>query len=91
MSHEIKIRSSEVEQALSNLQTTVQVLQALLIKDMAAENQLETADQINELNADLVQLIENYKALLLKNEKETKKSVEAMFKADELLAGPMKR
>ncbi|WP_139377088.1 YwqI/YxiC family protein [Halobacillus hunanensis] len=89
MSNEIKLRVSDVEQALSNLQTATQSLTPPSIKDVSGQNRLDVVDQLNELNSSLAQLINSYKTLLLNNESATKQSIETLLATDETVAGSM--
>ncbi|MGR9049153.1 DUF5344 family protein [Halobacillus faecis] len=91
MSQEIKIRWSEVEQSISQMQTATQSFSSPSIKTISEPCNLEVVNQLNDLNAELKLLAESYKSLLLNNESATLRSVETFVQTDEVAAGFMKK
>ncbi|HZG70415.1 MAG TPA: YwqI/YxiC family protein [Chondromyces sp.] len=86
MSDQIKIVYEDVEQALTKLKSSTQMIDTSFPSSIGGENVLDTVTKLNEINQALQQLTEAYKALLLKNEEATRQSVQAMKETDEQVA-----
>ncbi|MEC2071037.1 YwqI/YxiC family protein [Alkalihalophilus marmarensis] len=80
---EIKIIYADVEQELAKLQTAVQALDPSMPSSVGENNVLDVVDRLNQLNQQLNQMVEAYQALLLKNEEDTRQSIETMKQADQ--------
>ncbi|WP_404446509.1 YwqI/YxiC family protein [Sutcliffiella horikoshii] len=89
MSTEIKIRQSEIEQALSQMKSSSEALTSSFPSSIGNGNRLDVVNKLNELNRTLEQLTENYKALILHNEEMTRQSVEQMVEKDQQLSTNM--
>ncbi|ADC49948.1 hypothetical protein BpOF4_09465 [Alkalihalophilus pseudofirmus OF4] len=80
---EIKIIYADVEQELAKLQTAVQALDPSMPSSVGENNVLDVVDRLNQLNQQMNQMVEAYQALLLKNEEDTRQSIETMKQADQ--------
>ncbi|MGM9926615.1 MAG: YwqI/YxiC family protein [Bacillus sp. (in: firmicutes)] len=90
MSDEIKIRYSDVMQALSQLDTSLSAFQTTLPSAVGGNNVLNVVQTLNQLNETFQQINESYKSLLLSNKEATLHSIQSMQEADELLSSQMK-
>ena len=86
MDTEIKLRISEIEQALSKLQSSAKGLQPTLPSTIGENNVLDFINKLNSLNRQLQQVTEAYKSVLLQNEKTTRQSVQFLDESDRLLS-----
>ncbi|WP_404469220.1 YwqI/YxiC family protein [Sutcliffiella horikoshii] len=89
MSTEIKIKQSEIEQALSQMKSSSEALTSSFPTAIGSGNRLDVVNKLNEINRTLEQLTENYKALMLHNEEMTRQSVEQMVEKDQQLSSNM--
>lgn len=89
MSTEIKIKQSEIEQALTQMKSSSEALTSSFPSSIGSGNQLDVVNKLNEINRKLEQLTENYKALLLHNEEMTRQSVQQMMEKDQQLSSNM--
>lgn len=86
MSTEIKIKQSEIEQALTQMKSSTEALASSFPSSIGSGNRLDVVNRLNEINRALEQLTENYKALLLHNEQMTRQSVQQMVEKDQQLS-----
>ncbi|OHX45090.1 YwqI/YxiC family protein [Cytobacillus oceanisediminis] len=86
MDTEIKLRISDIEQALSKLQTSANGLQPSLPSTIGENNVLDFINKLNALNRQLQQVTEAYKSVLLQNEETTRQSVQFLDESDRLLS-----
>ncbi|MCM3705295.1 MULTISPECIES: YwqI/YxiC family protein [Cytobacillus] len=86
MNTEIKLRISDIEQALSKLQSSANGLQPSLPPTIGQNNVLDFINKLNALNNQLQQVTEAYKSLLLQNEEATRQSVQFLDESDRLLS-----
>ncbi|MBN8204137.1 MULTISPECIES: YwqI/YxiC family protein [Bacillaceae] len=86
MDTEIKLRISEIEQALSKLQASANGLQPFLPSTIGENNVLDFINKLNVLNRQLQQVTETYKSVLLQNEETTRQSVQFLDESDRLLS-----
>lgn len=89
MSTEIKIKKSEIEQALAQMKSSSDALTSSFPTSIGSGNRLDVVNKLNEINRTLEQLTENYKALILHNEEMTRQSVEQMVEKDQQLSSHM--
>ncbi|WP_257985220.1 YwqI/YxiC family protein [Bacillus sp. T33-2] len=88
---EIKIRYTDVEQALAELKAAVSSLETTFPSSIGGQNQLDVVDRLNDLNGKLQSAMEAYQALLLKNDEAVRKSVEMMRDTDRRIASTIAR
>ncbi|MDM5227708.1 YwqI/YxiC family protein [Cytobacillus sp. NJ13] len=86
MDTEIKLRISDIEQALSKLQTSANGLQPSLPSTIGENNVLDFINKLSALNIQLQQVTEAYKSVLLQNEETTRQSVQFLDESDRLLS-----
>lgn len=86
LSSEIKMKYSDVEQALSKLHSSSSALQTSFPSSIGGNNVLDVVKQLNNLNTLLQQVGDSYKALLLQNEETTRSSVKFMNDTDHQLS-----
>ncbi|MCS0674762.1 YwqI/YxiC family protein [Cytobacillus firmus] len=86
MDTEIKLRISDIEQALTKLQTSANGLQPSLPSTIVENNVLDFINKLNALNMQLQKVTEAYKSLLLQNEETTRQSVQFLDESDRLLS-----
>ncbi|MEK3856549.1 YwqI/YxiC family protein [Cytobacillus sp. FSL H8-0458] len=86
MDTEIKLRISDIELALSKLQSSANGLQPTLLSTIGENNVLDFINKLNALNRQLQQGTEAYKSILLKNEETTRLSVQFLDESDRLLS-----
>ncbi|URM32860.1 YwqI/YxiC family protein [Cytobacillus firmus] len=86
MNTEIKLRISDIEQALSKLQSSANGLQSSLPSTIGENNVLDFINKLNALNRQLQQVTEAYKSVLLQNEDTTRQSVQFLDESDRLLS-----
>ncbi|PLR92046.1 hypothetical protein CVD19_20785 [Bacillus sp. T33-2] len=91
MATEIKIRYTDVEQALAELKAAVSSLETTFPSSIGGQNQLDVVDRLNDLNGKLQSAMEAYQALLLKNDEAVRKSVEMMRDTDRRIASTIAR
>ncbi|MCM3618164.1 YwqI/YxiC family protein [Sutcliffiella horikoshii] len=89
MSTEIKVKQSEIEQALTQMKSSSEALNSSFPSSIGNGNRLDVVNKLNEINRTLEQLTENYKALLLHNEEMTRQSVGQMVEKDQQLSSNM--
>lgn len=82
MISEIRLLKSDVDITLSNLRASIKALETTLSSSLGSRNVLETVDKLNKVNEEIIRLTEEYKILLLENEKSTQLSVEFMNNVD---------
>lgn len=87
---EIKVVDHAVDGALTSLKQSAQDFESDLTIDKG-QNQLNLVDKIEEINQQLDELVNSYRALLLQNEKDTRNAVEALKEADRLAASGLRR
>ncbi|WP_409291412.1 YwqI/YxiC family protein [Peribacillus sp. SCS-37] len=83
---EIKMNYSSIERALQAMQGASSSLEPSLPKSIGGANELDAVTTLVEVNELFTQILENYKALLIKNEQMTRKSVETMKQTDHELS-----
>lgn len=87
MDTEIKLRISDIEQALSKLQSSANGLLPTLPSTIGENNVLDFINKLSALNRQLQQVTEAYKSILLHNEETTRQSVQFLDESDRLLSG----
>lgn len=86
MNTEIKLRISDIEQALSKLQSSANGLLPTLPSTIGENNVLDFINKLSALNRQLQQVTEAYKSILLHNEETTRQSVQFLDESDRLLS-----
>jgi hypothetical protein len=86
MSNEIKIVYEEVESSITNMENSTQSLEPAFPSSLGGENVLDVVTKLNELMQELQQTFLTYKELLLKNESDTRQSIQTMRRTDEEIA-----
>lgn len=90
MSTEIKIRYSDVIEALSQLNTSLSAFQTTMPSAVGGNNILNVVQTLNQLNRTFQQINESYKSLLLSNREATLHSIQSMQETDKLLSSQLK-
>jgi translation initiation factor 2B subunit (eIF-2B alpha/beta/delta family) len=86
MSKEIKIVYEEVESSITNMENSTHSLEPAFPSSLGGENVLDVVTKLNELMQELQQTFIAYKELLLKNESDTRQSIQTMRRTDEEIA-----
>lgn len=85
MSTEIKIKHSEIEQALSKMKSSTNVLHTSFPSRVGEDNVLTLVQKWKGLHQALEQVLESYKTLLIQNEEASRQAVQSMIELDEKL------
>jgi hypothetical protein len=91
MSNEIKIVYEKVENSIANMERFTQSLEPVFPSSLDGENVLDVVTKLNELMQELQQIFIAYKELLIKNEIDTRQSIQTMRYADEEAATGISR
>ncbi|WMT18243.1 YwqI/YxiC family protein [Parageobacillus toebii] len=91
MSNEIKIVYEKVESSIANMERSTQSLEPVFPSSLGGENVLDVVTKLNELMQELQQTFIAYKELLIKNEIDTRQSIQTMRYADEEVATGISR
>ncbi|CDQ41149.1 MULTISPECIES: YwqI/YxiC family protein [Virgibacillus] len=90
MSKEIKLQQEPVIQALTNLKTATESMDATgLGKEIEGNNTLDMVTKINEINHQLEDILTTYQTILLNHEQETAKAVDNFMQTEQMIASSM--
>ncbi|MGM0807405.1 MAG: YwqI/YxiC family protein [Bacillota bacterium] len=88
---EIRIKYSEAEAALTQLQAAAQTIEPSMPTDISGQNVLDTVEKLNAISQSLQQALATYQRLLIKNGQAAKDSIQMMRETDEKIAHGMVR
>jgi translation initiation factor 2B subunit (eIF-2B alpha/beta/delta family) len=88
---EIRIKYSEAEAALTQLQAAAQTIEPSMPTDISGQNVLDTVEKLNSISQSLQQALTTYQRLLIKNGQAAKDSIQMMRETDEKIAHRMVR
>jgi NurA-like 5'-3' nuclease len=90
MSQELKIRYSDVEDAISKIESASEAFETSLLKDMASGNKLDIVNKLNKLNQLLDEVGQEYKKVLKENNQSVIQSVQSLKEADKSISSSIK-
>ncbi|MGG1629351.1 YwqI/YxiC family protein [Rossellomorea sp. NRS-1567] len=90
MGNEIRVVQGEIDHDLSKMKSSAESLQPDVPQNIGQENRLEVVTKLNELNQSMVQMLQSYKELLIRNEELTRLAVQDMSDADKELSSHIK-
>ncbi|WP_397540284.1 YwqI/YxiC family protein [Rummeliibacillus pycnus] len=82
---EIKIKQSEIEQALSKMKSSTNALHTSLPSTVGEDNVLTLVEKWKDLHQALEQVVKAYKVLLIQNEEASRQAVQSMMELDHQL------
>ncbi|WP_146548950.1 YwqI/YxiC family protein [Rummeliibacillus suwonensis] len=85
MSTEIKIKQTDIDQALSKMKSSTNTLHTSLPSAIGEDNVLTIIQKWKGLHQALGQVLESYKVLLIQNEETSRQAVQSMIELDEKL------
>lgn len=89
MSDEIKVNPSIVDDAITDMRTSIEALEASFAREIQGDNNLDMVDSFNELKIEYEELLTQYKALFLNNIQSTEESVASIRKLEQDIASKM--
>ncbi|KAA6473542.1 YwqI/YxiC family protein [Bacillus swezeyi] len=90
MGQEIKVKTDEVKQVLSDLKNSGHSMKASVPTDIKGKNHLDTSKKIEELNQTMNEVVASYTSAFSKQIVQTESAVEAIKDTDKQLASSMK-
>jgi translation initiation factor 2B subunit (eIF-2B alpha/beta/delta family) len=88
---EIRIKYSEAEAVLTQLQAAAQTIEPSMPTNISGQNVLDTVEKLNAISQSLQQALTTYQRLLIKNGQSAKDSIQMMRETDEKIAHGMVR
>lgn len=90
MSQEVKVQYGHVENAISKIDSASQSFETTLLKNMAAGNELEVVNKLNELNTQLEEVCKAYKEILKTNNLSVRTTLQDLKAVDHQLSASIK-
>lgn len=86
MSQDIKLRFSDINEALVDIQAASESFETSLIKDIASSNQLDVVRRLNELSQLFEEVANLYKSVLTENNQSASKAIEDFKEVDHTIS-----
>ncbi|KAA0565856.1 hypothetical protein F0342_03985 [Bacillus sp. CH30_1T] len=86
MSQDIKLRFSDINEALADIQAASESFETSLAKDIASSNQLDVVRRLNELSHLFEEVANVYKSVLIENNQSASKAIEDFIEVDHTIS-----
>jgi Family of unknown function (DUF5344) len=86
VSQDIKLRFSDINEALADIQAASESFETSLAKDIASSNQLDVVRRLNELSHLFEEVANVYKSVLTENNQSAGKAIEDFKEVDHTIS-----
>lgn len=90
MSEEIKVTRAPVDEAISELRTSIQALETTFAQEIEGDNNLKMVNDFNEIKQEYEELLTEFETLFLNNVQSTDDSVAEFQETERMVADGIK-